>query len=380
MKKNKLLMTCGVAFALSAMLVSCGERVVNDNLIYLVTDVGNIDDKSFNQSAWEGVQEYGKTNSKEYKYLRPTEDSTNARIEMIQAAYKEGAKVVVLPGFLFSEAAYIEQDACKDMSFVFIDGVPTKDNDTKIGTNTTSIFYNEVQAGWLAGYFAAKEYDTGKNTDTVKLGFFGGMGVGAVIRYGLGYCAGIEYYAKSVTTASNFVVNYNYSGSFTAKPEFVTTIEGWYDSGVKTVFSCGGSIYTSVLQAAKSKGKTLIGVDSDQGLSLEEADKKYMLTSSMKGVKDSTIGTLTAFYKNGGVLPTDYSGKSVTYSAKDGGVQLGSSESWNFKKSQYSEYETLFATLKTADNKGDCSALYAVDETKDPDKQGFTKTTVNYIK
>lgn len=378
MKKNKLLMTCGVALSLAAMLVSCGGEAVPE--IYLITDVGNIDDKSFNQSAWEGVQKFGKDNNKGYNYLRPTENTTNARIEMIEAAHDQKAKVVVVPGFLFTEAVYIEQEACPDMSFIFIDGSPEKDGDVKIAKNTTSIFYNEVQSGWLSGYFAAKEYDTGNTADTVKLGFFGGIGVGAVVRFGLGFCAGIEYYANSVSTASKFAVNYNYCGSFAPDPKFVTTIEGWYDSGVQSVFSCGGGIYASVLAAAKNKGKTLIGVDSDQGLSLEEDDKKYMLTSSMKGVKESTIGALEAFYKNGETLPAEYAGKAVTYSAKNDGVQLGSKETWHFAKSEYSEYESLFATLKAADVKGDCSALYNVTEAKDPDQQGFKKTTVNYIK
>lgn len=377
--KKKMLMV-GALLSVAAIVTSCGGRTVNDNLIYLITDVGNIDDKSFNQSAWEGVQEFGKTNEKQYKYLRPTEDSTNARVEQIETAYKAGAKVVVMPGFLFAEAAYIEQEACPDMNFIFIDGTPAKGEDSKIAANTTCLFYNEIQAGWLAGYFTAKEYDTGKATDTVKLGFFGGVGVGAVIRYGLGFCAGIQHYTEVTTTSSKFAVNYNYSGSFVAKPEFVTTIEGWYTDGVECVFSCGGSIYTSVLQAAKNKNKKLIGVDSDQGLALEEADKPYMLTSAMKGVKASTELALKAMYDNKGTLPADYSGKSVTYSAKNDGVSLGGAESWKFSKSTHAEYETLFTSVKTADAAGNTDSLYVVDQAKDPDKQGFTNVTVNYIK
>lgn len=377
MKKNKLMLTLGVSVSILGMLVSCGGRTVNKDLIYLVTDIGNIDDKSFNQSAWEGVTKFSSDNGKTGKYLRPTEDSTNARLETIESAYNEGAAITVMPGFLFEEAAFIAQQQFKDMSFIFIDGSPTKDNETVLGENLTSIFYNEIQSGWLAGYFAAKEYNKGKDT-TAKLGFFGGIGVGAVQRFGYGFCAGVEYFTQQETNSSKFEVFYQYSGSFAPDATFVTLTEGWYDNGVDCIFSCGGGIYISVLQAAKNKNKKLIGVDSDQGLVLGE-DAPYMLTSAMKGVKSSTINALTAFYKNDGKLPAEYAGQTVTYSAKDDGVSLGSKETWNFEKSEYSEYETLYTTLKSADKAGDTSKLYSVNTEKNPDEQGFKNVLVKYI-
>ena len=69
--------------------------------IALVTDVGNIDDHSFNQSAWEGVVKYAEEAGVSYNYYRPSEDSTEARVETIKAAIDKGAKVVVCPGYLF---------------------------------------------------------------------------------------------------------------------------------------------------------------------------------------------------------------------------------------------------------------------------------------
>ena len=79
--------------------------------IALVTDVGNIDDKSFNQGAWEGVKKYAEDNKKTYNYYRPSEDSTEARVETIKQAIDKGAKVVVCPGYLFEDAIYEVQDA-----------------------------------------------------------------------------------------------------------------------------------------------------------------------------------------------------------------------------------------------------------------------------
>ena len=69
--------------------------------IALVTDVGNIDDQSFNQSTWEGVKMYAEANGKTYNYYRPTEDSDAARVEAMKTAVEKGAKVIVCPGYMF---------------------------------------------------------------------------------------------------------------------------------------------------------------------------------------------------------------------------------------------------------------------------------------
>ena len=63
----------------------------------LVTDVGNIDDQSFNQFSWQGVKEYAAENGKTFAYYDPSEDSTNARLESITAAVEKGAKALLLP-------------------------------------------------------------------------------------------------------------------------------------------------------------------------------------------------------------------------------------------------------------------------------------------
>ena len=71
--------------------------------IALVTDVGTIDDESFNQACWEGVKAYAEANGKTYQYYQPGADSTDERLNSIDQAVSEGAKVVVCPGYLFGE-------------------------------------------------------------------------------------------------------------------------------------------------------------------------------------------------------------------------------------------------------------------------------------
>ena len=100
---------------------STAEAVTGEQKIALVTDVGNIDDESFNQTCWEAVQAYGQEHSVETVYYKPTEDSTDARVTSITQAVNEGATVIVMPGYLFGEAIGQTQDQYPDVKFIAVD-------------------------------------------------------------------------------------------------------------------------------------------------------------------------------------------------------------------------------------------------------------------
>ena len=90
----------------------------------LVTDLGTIDDKSFNQGAWEGLKKYAEENSISYKYYQPQEGTTDSYLETIGLAIEGGAKLVVCPGFLFEEPIYLAQDKYPDVHFILRTGSP----------------------------------------------------------------------------------------------------------------------------------------------------------------------------------------------------------------------------------------------------------------
>ena len=92
------------AVVLSMVLVGCGSSSKKETEIALITDSGGINDKSFNQSAWEAVKEYGTKNDKGYKYYKPASFDTAGYKDQIKNAVDNGAKVVVLPGFKFAAA------------------------------------------------------------------------------------------------------------------------------------------------------------------------------------------------------------------------------------------------------------------------------------
>ena len=95
--------------------------------VAFVTDVGNIDDQSFNQYTWQGVQDFCSANSLNANYYRPTEDSDAARLEQMDNAVNDGAKSIVVAGYLFGNAIAEAQEKYPDVQFLALDVSASED-------------------------------------------------------------------------------------------------------------------------------------------------------------------------------------------------------------------------------------------------------------
>ncbi|MCI6629278.1 MAG: BMP family ABC transporter substrate-binding protein [Lachnospiraceae bacterium] len=294
----------------------------------LVTDLGTIDDKSFNQGAWEGMKKYAEENGISYKYYQPQEGTTDAYVETIGLAVEGGAKLVVCPGFLFEEPVFIVQDQYPDVHFILLDGEPHNGDYSEFKTNDTvmPILFQEDQAGYLAGYAAVKDGMT-------KLGFMGGMAVPAVIRYGYGFVQGADAAAKELGV--NVEVMYNYTGAFAATPEAQAMAASWYQNGTEVVFGCGGAVGNSVMAAAEEAGAKVIGVDVDQS-----GESDTVITSAMKMLSNSVYDGVKAFYD--GSFP---GGQTSVFTAENDGVGLPM-ETSKFESFTQADYDALFADMK----------------------------------
>ena len=321
-----------------AALSGCGAKTYE---LALITDVGDIDDESFNQSSWEALRDYAEEHNKTYDYYRPTEDSTAARVKAIKQAITKGAKVVVCPGYLFEDAIYEVQKQHPDVKFLLLDGEPhTPDYATyETAENTACVLYQEQVSGYLAGYAAVK--DGYRN-----LGYCGGMAVPAVQRFGTGYIQGIDAAAQELGVTAT--VNYYYAGAFQATDEATAKMKEWYQTGTEVVFACGGKVYQSVAEGVKEKadGKW-IGVDVDQ----VSVDPDRVLTSAVKGLRASVQSALELYYAD---KWSEIGGKTANLGL---GSQFGSLEardyvgiptattSWKFASFALSEYEALVARI-----------------------------------
>ncbi len=298
----------------------------------LITDVGTIDDKSFNQGAWEGVEAYAEENGISYKYYKPTEKSDAAYINSIDLAVKAGAKVIVCPGYLFEVPVHTVQTTYPEVSFVILDGSPhAGDYNVEIAPNTYSIFYAEEEAGFLAGYSIVKEGYT-------KLGFMGGMAVPAVVRFGYGFVQGADYAANELGLSDDIQLKYTYVGNFDASPENQAKASSWYNEGTEVIFACGGAVGNSVMKAAEAAGTKVIGVDVDQS-----AESDTVITSSMKNLTKSVYDALASYYA--GNFP---GGTSVTLDATVEGVELPMDNS-RFEKFTQADYDAVYAKIVTGE-------------------------------
>ena len=296
----------------------------------LITDVGTIDDKSFNQGSWEGLDKYATEHNITHKYYKPAEKSDAACIDAIDLAVKGGAKLIVTPGFLFEGPVHEAQAKYPDVKFVTIDAEPKSGDTADIAQNSHAIFYAEEQAGYLAGYAAVKE-------GYKNLGFMGGIAVPAVVRFGYGYVQGADAAAKELGLAKGDVkIKYTYVGNFDASPENQTKAASWYNEGVECIFACGGAVGNSVMKAAEAADKVVIGVDVDQSV-----ESPTVITSATKNLQDSVYNAIAEFYD--GKFP---GGTKVILTASDLGVGLPM-ESSKFKNFTKEDYDKLYESLKS---------------------------------
>jgi basic membrane protein A len=304
---------------------AASEKSDNGYELALVTDLGTIDDKSFNQGAWEGMKKYAEENNISYKYYQPQEGTTDSYLETIGLAIEGGAKLVVCPGFLFEEPVFLAQDQHKDVHFILLDGEPHNGDYSEFRTeaNVMPILFQEDEPGFLAGYAAVKDGYT-------KLGFLGGMAVPAVIRYGYGFAEGADVAAKEMGI-DNIEIMYNYTGAFAATPEAQSMAASWYQNGTEVIFGCGGAVGNSVMAAAEEKGTKVIGVDVDQSY-----ESNTVITSAMKELSVSVYDGVKAFYDNS--FP---GGKTSIFSAKNNGIGLPM-ETSKFTKFTQQDYDAIF--------------------------------------
>lgn len=344
-------------------LSGCGDKAIE---LALVTDVGDIDDESFNQSSWEALKDYAEEHDKSYAYYRPTEDSTDARVKAIKQAITKGAKVVVCPGYLFEGAIFNVQEEHPDVKFLLLDGEPHNgDYNHVIKDNTACVLYQEQVSGYLAGYAAVQ--DGYRN-----LGFCGGMAVPAVQRFGSGYVQGIDAAAQELGVTAT--INYYYANAFQATDEATAKMKEWYKADTEVVFACGGKVYQSVVEGCKERatGKW-IGVDVDQ----VSVDPNRVLTSATKGLRASVQSALELYYAD---KWSDIGGKTANLGL---GSKFGSLEardyvglptgtnSWKFATFTQNQLSTLMANI----GNGTISISDAIDAAPTVSES----TTVNYI-
>jgi basic membrane protein A len=280
------------ALALSACGGSGEADCSSDDVLCvgLVTDVGEIDDKSFNQSAWEGVKlaetELGAT----VDYIE-TKDAKDYATNIALFA-DQGYDVIVTVGFAMGEATNVAAAEYPDINFIGVDQFQAWEFDGDDSTNLSNVaglLFPEDQAGFLAGALAAMMSESGTvaavlGTDLVP----------PVVAFKEGYEAGALYVNPDI----NLISTYHPGGldvAFTDPEWGATTARQALDNGADVVFGAGGKTGNGALiEVAGQAGAFCIGVDSDQWETVPEAHS-CLISSAMKLITPGVRGLIENF-------------------------------------------------------------------------------------
>ena len=264
--------------------------------IGLITDVGGVNDGSFNQSSWEGLERAGEELGVTVNYLESATDADYA--PNMETFVDEDYDLIISVGYMLADATRAAAEANPDTRFAIID-------DATIDLpNVTSLMFRAEQASYLVGYVA------GLMTETDNIGVVIGMTNETMNLFGYGYCAG-AIDANPDITIQQFNAN-SFADPATGKTNAGTAIT----NGADIVFHAAGATGLGVIEACQEAGVYAIGVDRDQ---YNDAPGT-VITSAMKRVDTAVYDSVES------LLNGTLEGGLHTYDLAAGGVDIAPSQ------------------------------------------------------
>jgi basic membrane protein A len=270
----------------AALVASCGPSLPEgcesgDYLVGMVSDMGGLDDASFNQNTWQGLANADAELPVCAKFI---ESQAQADYEKnITEFAEQDYDMVVTVGFLLGDATAKMAEEYPDLKLAIVDyaydpGIP----------NVEGIIFNTDEAAFPIGYLAAGFADL-KDPADPQVGYVAGMQIPTVEIFIVAYEAGVAYYNDQ--NGTNVLVKGVYVGDFEAPDLGKVQGNSLIDEGVDVIFGVGGKTGNGGLTAAKERGKWGIGVDVDQYYTLPN-EKDILLTSCMKRLDNAVYGVV----------------------------------------------------------------------------------------
>jgi len=305
-RKLRLVLALGLITAVALATSSAGSAgsAQDDFKMAIVTDIGKLNDRSFNQLANEGRTAVGKQLGIPTRVYQTTSEAQ--RVPNMVAAGRAGYNMIFGVGFLNYTAVNTVAPKFPDLQFAGVDE-PYVLFDKK-PKNAAGIVFAEQEGGYLVGYLAGLEVK--KEGGKQIISAVGANNVPAIVHYISGYIQG----AKKANPGIKVIANYANDPTFADRAKCKETALGQIQKGTRVIFQVAGGCGLGALSAAKDAGIWGIGVDADQ-LYLG----KHMMTSALKLV-DRAVIDLTKLAHDGKLK----TGKDYVYSLKNGGMGLGS--------------------------------------------------------
>ena len=298
---------------MTTLLVGCSSK--NDNAgkdsasdkvytIGMITDTGGVNDESFNQSTWEGLQKAEKkfgSDKVKVKYLESTKDADY--VPNIETFVEEDLDLIIGVGYKMAGAIEEASKNYPDVQFAIIDHSYEKQP-----KNVTSLIYEDNTAAYLAGLVAAKK------TETNKVAFIGGIKSATLDKFEYGFRAGVK------AANPNCELTVRYLNSFSDSALAKSVANQMHKDGVDVIYTAAGAAGTGAIEAAKENGKMAIGVDTDQNA----LAPNNVITSAVKNIDVSVIDLI------GKLIDGNYKGgEVVTNTLASGGVGIAATTDKN---------------------------------------------------
>ncbi|WP_440118008.1 BMP family lipoprotein [Paenibacillus sp. QZ-Y1] len=319
--KKMLSLSLVMLLAVSVMLAGCGSKpkeetnaggdkggtsteAKSDLKIGMVTDVGGVNDKSFNQSAWEALQATETETGTAVKYLQSKSDEEY--IPNLNEFVKGGYDLTWGIGFQLADAIKTVAEQNPESKLAIIDSVVDV-------PNVKSVTFAEEEGSYLVGVVA------GLTTKTNKVGFVGGMDSPLIKKFEVGFREGV----KAVNPKAEFIPNY--TGAFDKPDLGKAAAATMYNQGVDIIFHASGATGNGVFNEAIARKKQgqdvwVIGVDKDQSL---EFGDDITLTSMIKKVDEAVKRV------NKEVVDGTFKGGSENLTLKENGVGIADTSTKN---------------------------------------------------
>ena len=301
MKFKKLVSLSASLVMCASMITGCSSKSENegssktsDISVGIVLGEGSVNDESFNQATWEGLQQAKEDFGIEVKYLESKQESEY--IQNIETLIDEDTDLIIGVGYQLKDAIQSSAENYPDRKFAILD--ETYEN---IPENVIPVVFNEQESAYLTGIIAAKM------TKTNKVGFIGGLPAPSVVRYQYGYKYGAE------TTNKDVQVYEQYANTFTDQAKGKAIANQMHASGVDVILGAAGDCGTGSIEAAKENNKYAIGGDRDQ----RDLAPENVIVSALKKLNVASY-SLAKMVVDG----TFEGGAEKVYGLKEGGVGL----------------------------------------------------------
>lgn len=270
-------------------------------VVGMITDIGGVNDKSFNQSAYEGLKKAQDEGLITLKYLESTSDADYEK--HVNTFVEEEVDVILGIGFKLEETIYNAALEYPETKFAVIDAALDGGKGV-VPANAEGSMFQAHEGAFLGGYLAAL------TTETNKLGLIIGVDAPILNAFATGF------YAGAWTHNPEIQIFGQYANSFADVAKGKNLAEQMYSQDADIIYSAAGDTGNGAIESAKERNKWAIGVDRDQ----YELAPENMLTSTMKRV-DIAVYNIASRISKG----EEFGGKTVYYGMQEGAVGLSPS-------------------------------------------------------